>query len=131
MQKSQAIDQRERNMSNASARPLANANGHADDDDSPVTNGALHRTDPAASHSPPSGDSIPAHFAALSLRLVLTGAGLGLLIGASLVLAAASPSSVTFAPQFWVYLASWGLFHTMEFVVTARWNPTRLMKDCA
>ena len=32
--------------------------------------------------------------------------------------------------QFWVYLFSWGVFHILEFVVTAHWNPTRLMRDC-
>ncbi|PWN21392.1 ICMT-domain-containing protein [Microstroma glucosiphilum] len=34
-----------------------------------------------------------------------------------------------FAPQLGLYLAFWGSFHLLEFLVTARWNPSRLMKD--
>lgn len=91
-------------------------------------------------------ESIPAHFAPLSLRLVLIGWALGMLAGLSLVLASplflpskAAPTSghsdwhwwrIFLAPQLHLYLAAWSTFHLLEFVVTARWNPTRLMKDC-
>lgn len=33
-------------------------------------------------------------------------------------------------PQFNFYLLSWSAFHMLEFVITARYNPTRLHVDC-
>lgn len=33
-------------------------------------------------------------------------------------------------PQFNFYLLSWSGFHMLEFVITARYNPTRLHVDC-
>ncbi|KAK0534300.1 farnesyl cysteine-carboxyl methyltransferase [Tilletia horrida] len=32
-------------------------------------------------------------------------------------------------PQFGVYLGAWAVFHMLEFVITARYNPTRLYAD--
>jgi len=32
-------------------------------------------------------------------------------------------------PQFGVYLGAWAIFHMLEFVITARYNPTRLYAD--
>ncbi|KAE8212920.1 hypothetical protein CF327_g3503 [Tilletia walkeri] len=32
-------------------------------------------------------------------------------------------------PQFGIYLGSWAVFHMLEFVITARYNPTRLFAD--
>lgn len=99
-----------------------------------------------------STESIPSHLAPLSIYLVLVSAALGSLISASLVVAwpmlspanlgryLGGPSSTSaeappatqriFAPQLGLYLAFWGSFHLLEFLVTARWNPSRLMKDC-
>jgi hypothetical protein len=99
-----------------------------------------------------STESIPAHLAPLSIYLVLVSAALGSLISASLLVAwpmlypanlsryPSGPSSNSaetlpatqriFAPQLGLYLAFWGSFHLLEFLVTARWNPSRLMKDC-
>ncbi|CAO1617687.1 unnamed protein product [Sympodiomycopsis kandeliae] len=79
-------------------------------------------------------DAIPTHFAPVSLRLVLTGFSLGSLFGVAAILSipffVASASETHFiGPQFWMYLTSWATFHMMEFIVTAGWNPTRLMKD--
>lgn len=33
-------------------------------------------------------------------------------------------------PQLHFYLLAWSLFHLLEFVITARWNNTRLYSDC-
>lgn len=106
-------------------------------------------------------ESIPAHFAPLSLRIVLVGWALGVLFGISVVYATPlftlsgiraaltgdtssavidpGSESLSFgsrlyaavtAPQLHLYLAAWATFHTLEFVVTAKWNATRLMRDC-
>ncbi|CAO1631341.1 unnamed protein product [Parajaminaea phylloscopi] len=100
-------------------------------------------------------ESIPAQFAPLANRLVLVGAALGALVGVSATLAVSlslasqhqwadttlaathtSPApwrqrsrAAFLAPQLHLYLAAWATFHLLEFTVTARWNPTRLMKD--
>lgn len=119
-----------------------------DEDEMPLNgNGNANLPAPAAYNSFwYNQESIPAHFAPLSLRLVLIGWSLGLLAGISLTLAsplllpwATTASSnlndwswwhVLIAPQLHLYLAAWATFHLLEFVVTARWNPTRLMQDC-
>ncbi|PWN28485.1 ICMT-domain-containing protein [Jaminaea rosea] len=118
-----------------------------DEDEMPLNgNGNANLPAPAAYNSFwYNQESIPAHFAPLSLRLVLIGWSLGLLAGISLTLAsplllpwATTASSnlndwswwhVLIAPQLHLYLAAWATFHLLEFVVTARWNPTRLMQD--
>lgn len=33
-------------------------------------------------------------------------------------------------PQLHFYLLAWSLFHLLEFVITARWNNSRLYSDC-
>lgn len=33
-------------------------------------------------------------------------------------------------PQLHFYLLAWSLFHLLEFVITARWNTSRLFSDC-
>lgn len=99
-----------------------------------------------------STESIPSHLAPLSIYLVLVSAALGSLISASLLVAwpMLSPASLqrylsgqsnastdtttatgrVLAPQLGLYLAFWASFHLLEFLVTARWNSSRLMKDC-
>lgn len=99
-------------------------------------------------------EAIPAYFAPVSLRLVLIGWSLGALFGVCIAYAipvlsptsfslslpslalqgqytAAHLAAVLRAPQLHLYLAAWSTFHLFEFLVTAHWNPTRLMKDCA
>lgn len=93
-------------------------------------------------------DAIPAHFAPTAIRLVLTAAGLGALIGVAasisvpyliraLVSASSSdveatPTSTPFylLPQPYMYLLAWASFHLLEFLVTAKWNSSQLLKDC-
>lgn len=108
----------------------------------------------------PVNEPIPTAFAPTSLRLVMTGAALGILLGISLLLgspmlypstiynaftsSSSSSNRLTsflktsptgeqhsnfFIPEFWLYLSTWSSFHLLEFIVTAHWNPTRLMKD--
>ena len=33
-------------------------------------------------------------------------------------------------PYLGLYLASWSLFHLLEYVVTATWNPLKVKVDC-
>lgn len=141
-------------------------------------------------------DQIPQHLAPISLRIVLTGLSLGLLIGITLLnsfqlfsvssfqevrengwyskgwmefiasnhvegtgrvegffqVVKSSTHSILkntwfegkwemvlenwrienplMRPQFNAYLLSWSGFHLLEFVITARYNPSRLHVDC-
>lgn len=38
--------------------------------------------------------------------------------------------AVTHSPQLGMYLASWAMFHTLEFVVTSMYNPGKLTVSC-
>ena len=38
--------------------------------------------------------------------------------------------AVTHSPQLGMYLASWAVFHTLEFVVTSMYNPGKLTVSC-
>lgn len=100
--------------------------------------------------APGSTASIPPHLASPALRIAVTAASLGVLLGlvlpravglvARLVTAMAETEELPSAhksigdllllPQLHLYLAAWALFHLLEFVITARWNPTRLYADC-
>jgi hypothetical protein len=91
--------------------------------------------------------SIPPHLATASLRIALTAFFLGSVTGLVLpkalsILSATSwHQSYTISngkervapwqrPQLHLYLLAWSLFHLLEFVITARWNNTRLFSDC-
>lgn len=39
-------------------------------------------------------------------------------------------SRALLAPQLHLYLLSWASFHLLEFIITARYNNTRLYEDC-
>ncbi|KAN0063286.1 farnesyl cysteine-carboxyl methyltransferase [Thecaphora frezii] len=95
---------------------------------------------------------VPAHLAPAALQICITAFPLGLLAGLVLPRALrfllsdwfsvlplssfSSSSSATAAaepwytlPQLHIYLLAWSLFHLLEFVITAAYNPTRLYSD--
>lgn len=92
--------------------------------------------------------SIPPHLATASLRIALTafflGSVAGLVFPKAFSILSATSWRQTFAtskgegemaapwqrPQLHLYLLAWSLFHLLEFVITARWNSTRLYSDC-
>lgn len=103
--------------------------------------------------SPSSSDSIPPHLAPAALRVALTAFPLGFLAGhvVSLALQVFRPQVIAdsiskpwlvsavaevqevapwWRPQLHLYLLAWSTFHLLEFVITARYNSTRLMADC-
>lgn len=40
------------------------------------------------------------------------------------------PINFSIPPLLGVYAAAWSLFHLLEFIVTATWNPSRTSVDC-
>jgi protein-S-isoprenylcysteine O-methyltransferase len=105
--------------------------------------------------APGSTTSIPSYLANASLRIALTAFCLGTLTGIVLPRAVqilnvsswyhqskesswlawkANASSLVEQPwqrsQLHFYLLAWSLFHLLEFVITARYNQTRLYSDC-
>jgi hypothetical protein len=60
-------------------------------------------------------------------NIAVYGFGLGGLFGASLVLATIVKTSI---PQFWLFLAALGVFHALEYIAIALFNPTKLKLDC-
>lgn len=115
---------------------------------------------PASLMAPGSTTPIPPFLATASLRIALTAFCLGCLSGIALpraisllyastwqkssaapllawrVWRAAAgegevpPLQVWQRPQLHFYLLAWSIFHLFEFVITARWNKTRLYSDC-
>ncbi|PWN94094.1 ICMT-domain-containing protein [Acaromyces ingoldii] len=102
--------------------------------------------------SPSSSDSIPPHLAPAALRVALTAFPLGFLAGhvVSIALQVFRPQVIAdsiskpwlvsavaeveelapwWRPQLHLYLLAWSTFHLLEFVITARYNSTRLMAD--
>lgn len=102
--------------------------------------------------APGSSTPVPTHLSAAALRISLTAFCLGTMAGFALPRAASAvqqmmtysilcllrPSDSQGAdrlaswlrPQLHLYLLAWALFHMLEFVITARWNATRLYSDC-
>jgi protein-S-isoprenylcysteine O-methyltransferase len=95
--------------------------------------------------------AIPPHLGSASLRIALTAFCLGTVAGlvfprALSILSTTSwqryspdlnqtfsskgEEAVWKRPQLHLYLLAWSLFHLLEFVITARWNNTRLFSDC-
>jgi len=60
-------------------------------------------------------------------NIAVYGFGLGALFGASMVLATLVRTSI---PQFWLFLAALGVFHALEYIAIALFNPTKLKLDC-
>lgn len=60
-------------------------------------------------------------------NIAVYGFGLGALFGASVILATVVQTSI---PQFWLFLAALGVFHSMEYIAIALFNPTKLKLDC-
>jgi len=60
-------------------------------------------------------------------NIAVYGFGLGGLFGASIVLATIVKTSI---PQFWLFLAALGVFHALEYIAIALFNPTKLKLDC-
>lgn len=117
-------------------------------------NGASQQQQPATSTrqkwvnffwAPGVSSSIPPYLSVAALRIAFTAYFLGLLAGlvlprslAALSHSYASTSSdtngISFAsavrsPRLHVYLLAWSTFHMLEFVITARYNATRLFSD--
>ncbi|KAG0341977.1 hypothetical protein BG004_005797 [Podila humilis] len=59
-------------------------------------------------------------------NIAVYGFGLGALFGASVILATVVETSI---PQFWLFLAALGVFHSMEYIAIALFNPTKLKLD--
>ncbi|KAF9350573.1 hypothetical protein BGX34_001143 [Mortierella sp. NVP85] len=59
-------------------------------------------------------------------NIAVYGFGLGALFGASLILATVVETSI---PQFWFFLAALGVFHSLEYIAIALFNPTKLNLD--
>ncbi|KAG0050054.1 hypothetical protein BGZ83_005175 [Gryganskiella cystojenkinii] len=59
-------------------------------------------------------------------NIAVYGFGLGGLFGASVVLATVVKTSI---PQFWLFLAALGVFHALEYIAIALFNPTKLKLD--
>lgn len=60
-------------------------------------------------------------------NIAVYGFGLGALFGASLIVATIVETSI---PQFWFFLAALGVFHSLEYIAIALFNPTKLNLDC-
>ena len=60
-------------------------------------------------------------------NIAVYGFGLGALFGASVILATMVGTSI---PQFWLFLAALGVFHSLEYIAIALFNPTKLKLDC-
>ncbi|KAG0093771.1 hypothetical protein BGZ93_001911 [Podila epicladia] len=59
-------------------------------------------------------------------NIAVYGFGLGALFGTSVILATVVQTSI---PQFWLFLAALGVFHSMEYIAIALFNPTKLKLD--
>ncbi|KAF8933666.1 farnesyl cysteine-carboxyl methyltransferase [Dissophora ornata] len=59
-------------------------------------------------------------------NIAVYGFGLGALFGASIILATIVQTSI---PQFWLFLAALGVFHALEYIAIALFNPTKLKLD--
>ncbi|KAK3836924.1 MAG: Isoprenylcysteine carboxyl methyltransferase family-domain-containing protein [Linnemannia elongata] len=59
-------------------------------------------------------------------NIAVYGFGLGALFGASVILATMVGTSI---PQFWLFLAALGVFHSLEYIAIALFNPTKLKLD--
>ncbi|KAF8964611.1 hypothetical protein BGZ46_000751 [Entomortierella lignicola] len=59
-------------------------------------------------------------------NIAVYGFGLGALFGSSLLLATMVETSI---PQFWLFLAALGVFHALEYIAIALFNPTKLKLD--
>ncbi|KAF9998476.1 hypothetical protein BGZ80_011341 [Entomortierella chlamydospora] len=59
-------------------------------------------------------------------NIAVYGFGLGALFGSSLILATVVKTSI---PQFWFFLAALGVFHSLEYIAIALFNPTKLKLD--
>lgn len=117
----------------------------------------LHPMKASSLMTPGTTTPIPPHLANASLRIALTAFCLGSLAGIALPRAIALFTGVLSAfddktewshwkiwqtttqethiaiwqlPQLHFYLLAWSTFHLMEFIITARWNNTRLYSDC-
>ncbi|CAD6891657.1 unnamed protein product [Tilletia controversa] len=62
-------------------------------------------------------------------RQLFEGSNAPRLVPVSLKQCASSDVSPWSRAQFGIYLGSWAIFHMLEFVITARYNPTRLYTD--
>jgi hypothetical protein len=60
-------------------------------------------------------------------NIAVYGFGLGAVFGAGIILATMVGSSI---PQFWLFLAALGVFHSLEYIAIALFNPTKLSLDC-
>lgn len=60
-------------------------------------------------------------------NIAVYGFGLGALFGASLILSTLVNTSI---PQFWLFLAALGVFHALEYIAIALFNPSKLNLDC-
>ncbi|KAG0360921.1 Isoprenylcysteine carboxyl methyltransferase family-domain-containing protein [Gamsiella multidivaricata] len=59
-------------------------------------------------------------------NIAVYGFGLGALFGASAILATLVNTTI---PQFWLFLAALGVFHALEYIAIALFNPTKLKLD--
>ncbi|KAF9181286.1 hypothetical protein BGZ51_005559 [Haplosporangium sp. Z 767] len=59
-------------------------------------------------------------------NIAVYGFGLGALFGASMILATVVQTPI---PQFWCFLAALGVFHALEYIAIALFNPTKLSLD--
>ncbi|KAG0206020.1 hypothetical protein BGX28_002476 [Mortierella sp. GBA30] len=59
-------------------------------------------------------------------NIAVYGFGLGALFGASVILATIVQTPI---PQFWLFLAALGVFHALEYIAIALFNPTKLKLD--
>ncbi|GJJ72477.1 protein-S-isoprenylcysteine O-methyltransferase [Entomortierella parvispora] len=59
-------------------------------------------------------------------NIAVYGFGLGALFGGSIVLATIVKTSI---PQFWLFLAALGVFHALEYIAIALFNPMKLKLD--
>ncbi|KAF9432064.1 hypothetical protein BGZ76_011307 [Entomortierella beljakovae] len=59
-------------------------------------------------------------------NIAVYGFGLGALFGASVIL---SSMVETNTPQLWIFLAALGVFHALEYIAIALFNPTKLKLD--
>lgn len=80
---------------------------------------------------------VPVSLGASVGMIALTAAALGVVLGGCVpgawaLLAAWVPGGLeapAYAPLA-MYGVAWSVFHLLEFVVTAYWNPTHLQADC-
>ncbi|KAF9581623.1 hypothetical protein BGW38_001301 [Lunasporangiospora selenospora] len=59
-------------------------------------------------------------------NIAVYGFGLGALFGAGLILATIVQTPI---PQFWFFLAALGVFHSLEYIAIALFNPNKLTLD--